>query len=78
MMDRSRAASVDPAPAPSPDQKTDAKGLQEALHEQLFANDEPSHALDGQTAPESGRSWAYLRRGAKIAIGLAISRSRRR
>lgn len=74
MMDRSRAASVDPAPAPapSPDQKTDAKGLQEALHEQLFANDEPSHAPDGQTAPKSGRRWSYLRRGAKIAIGLAI------
>lgn len=72
MMDRSRAASVDPAPAPSPDQKTDAKGLQDGLHEQLFANDEPSRAPDGQTAPESGRSWAYLRRGAKIAIGLAI------
>lgn len=73
MMDRSRAASVDPASTPSPNEgKTDAKGLQEALHEQLFANDEPGHAADGQTTPESGRHWLHLRRGAKIAIGLAI------
>ncbi|MEY9883113.1 HlyD family efflux transporter periplasmic adaptor subunit [Bradyrhizobium sp. USDA 329] len=73
MMDRSRAASVDPTSTPSPNEsKTDAKGLQEALHEQLFAHDEPSPVPDGQTAPESGRRWSYLRRGAKIAIGLAI------
>lgn len=72
MMDRSRAASVDPASTPSPKSKTDAKGLQEALHEQLFAHDEPGHAADAQTAPESGRRWPHLRRGAKIGIGLAI------
>ena len=73
MMDRSRAASVDPASIPSPNEsKTDAKGLQEALHEQLFANDEPGHAADGQTTPESGRHWLHLQRGAKIAIGLAV------
>jgi len=72
-MDRSRAASVDPASIPSPNEsKTDAKGLQEALHEQLFANDEPGHAADGQTTPESGRHWLHLQRGAKIAIGLAV------
>ncbi|MGX1166014.1 multidrug resistance efflux pump [Bradyrhizobium sp. USDA 372] len=73
MMDRSRAASVDPTSTPSPNEsKTDAKGLQEALHEQLFAHDEAGHQSDGQTAPEPERRRLYLRRGAKIAIGLAI------
>lgn len=73
MMDRSPAASVDPAPAPAPqDQRTDAKGLQEALYEQVFANDEPGHAAEAQPAPEAQRRWPKLRRGVKIAIGLAI------
>ncbi|MDA9427480.1 MULTISPECIES: HlyD family secretion protein [Bradyrhizobium] len=73
MMDRSHAASVDPASAPSPqDTRADAKGLQEALHEQMFANDEPGHAVDAQAAPDTQRRWPRLRRGAKIAIGLAI------
>ncbi|WP_314952714.1 HlyD family secretion protein [Bradyrhizobium cosmicum] len=73
MMDRSSAASVDPKSAPSPhDTRSDAKGLQEALQEQLFAIDEPSHAPDAPTSPESGHRWPRLRRGAKIAIGLAI------
>ncbi|MFT4120198.1 HlyD family secretion protein [Bradyrhizobium sp.] len=81
MMDRSRAASVDSASTPSPhdarsdsktEAKTDAKGLQDALHEQLFANDEPGLAPETQPVPESGRRWPRLRRGAKIAIGLAI------
>jgi multidrug resistance efflux pump len=77
MVDRLRAASVDPASTPSPHEtksetKTDAKGLQEALHEQLFADDETGHAPEAQTAPESGRRWPHLQRGAKIAIGLAI------
>ncbi|MBR1133967.1 HlyD family secretion protein [Bradyrhizobium iriomotense] len=72
MADRSRAASVDPAAPSSQDTKTDAKGLQEALHEQLFANDEPDHSPETQTPAESQRRWPHLRRGAKIAIGLAI------
>src|SRR5689334_22261184 len=73
MVDRSRAASVDPASAPSPhDSKTDAKGLQEALQEQLFDNDESGHAPEAPTASESGHRWPHLRRGAKIAIGLSI------
>ncbi|MBR0726286.1 HlyD family efflux transporter periplasmic adaptor subunit [Bradyrhizobium manausense] len=73
MVDRSRAASVDPGSAPSSqDTKTDAKGLQEALHEQLFANDDSGHAPDAQTSPESTHRWPHLRRGAKIAIGLGI------
>ncbi|MCP3380957.1 HlyD family efflux transporter periplasmic adaptor subunit [Bradyrhizobium sp. CCGUVB4N] len=73
MADRSRAASVDPgSAASSQDTKTDAKGLQDALHEQLFANDEAGHAPDAQTSQEPTRRWPHLRRGAKIAIGLAI------
>lgn len=73
MVDRSHAASIDPASAPSPqDPKTDAKGLQDALHEQLFANDESGHAPDAQTAPDTARRWPRLRRGAKVALGLAI------
>ncbi|UVO35346.1 HlyD family efflux transporter periplasmic adaptor subunit [Bradyrhizobium arachidis] len=73
MADRSRAASVDPGSVPSPpDTRNDAKGLQEALHEQLFANDESGHAPETQTPPETTRRWPHLRRGAKIAIGLAI------
>ena len=81
MVDRSRAASVDPASASSSqetkeatkqDTKTDAKGLQDTLHEQLFANDESGHVPEAQTAPGSGHRWPHLRRGAKIAIGLAI------
>ncbi|WP_234681878.1 HlyD family secretion protein [Bradyrhizobium monzae] len=73
MADRSRAASVEPGSVPSPqDAKSDAKGLQDGLHEQLFANDEPGHAPDAQTSQEPPRRWPRLRRGAKIAIGLAI------
>lgn len=76
MADRSRAASVDPAAPSSQDSKTDAKGdakgLQDALHEQLFANDEAGHSHDAQTPAESRPRWPHLRRGAKIAIGLAI------
>ncbi|MBB4374722.1 multidrug resistance efflux pump [Bradyrhizobium sp. cir1] len=75
MIDRSRAASTDPAAAAPPHDKEargDAKGLQEALHEQLFANDEPDHSPEAQTPAESQRRWSHLRRGAKIAIGLAI------
>ncbi|MCP3441834.1 HlyD family secretion protein [Bradyrhizobium sp. CCGUVB14] len=73
MADRSRAASVDPgSAASSQDTKTDAKGLQDALHEQLFANDESGHTPDAQTSQEPTRRWPHLRRGAKIAIGLAI------
>ncbi|MDF0520971.1 HlyD family efflux transporter periplasmic adaptor subunit [Bradyrhizobium yuanmingense] len=73
MADRSRAVSADQPSAPSPqDAKTDAKGLQETLHEQLFANDEPRHAPEVEAAAESGYRWPHLRRGAKIAIGLAI------
>ncbi|WP_025038193.1 HlyD family secretion protein [Bradyrhizobium sp. DOA9] len=72
MADRSRAASADPAAPSSQDTKTDAKGLQEALHEQLFANDDHGHSQEARTAAEPQRRWPYLRRGAKIAIGLAI------
>ncbi|MCA1416086.1 HlyD family efflux transporter periplasmic adaptor subunit, partial [Bradyrhizobium sp. NBAIM20] len=52
--------------------RTDAKGLQDSLHEQLFTNDESDHASTSQSGQESGRRWPYLRRGAKVAIGLAI------
>ncbi|MCA1465252.1 HlyD family efflux transporter periplasmic adaptor subunit [Bradyrhizobium sp. NBAIM18] len=73
MVDRSSAASVAPSSAPSPhDARTDAKGLQDSLHEQLFTNDESDHASTSQSGQESGRRWPYLRRGAKVAIGLAI------
>lgn len=73
MADRSHAASVDPgSAASSQDTKADAKGLQDALHEQLFANDEPGHAPDAQKSPDTVRRWPHLRRGVKIAIGLAI------
>jgi len=73
MADRSFAASVDPASTSSAqDTKTDAKGLQEALHEQLFANDEHGHPPEAQAGPEPGPHWPHLRRGAKIAIGLAL------
>ncbi|MBR0703588.1 HlyD family efflux transporter periplasmic adaptor subunit [Bradyrhizobium sp. 62B] len=72
MMDRS-PASVDPASAPSPhDTRTDAKGLQEALYEQMFANDEPGHAAEAPIAPDAPRRWSHLRRSTKIVIGLAI------
>ncbi|MCA1391827.1 MULTISPECIES: HlyD family secretion protein [Bradyrhizobium] len=73
MVDRSSAASVAPSSAPSPhDARTDAKGLQDSLHEHLFTNDESDHASTTQSGQESGRRWPYLRRGAKVAIGLAI------
>ena len=73
MADRARAASVDPGSASSAqDTKSDAKGLQDTLHEQLFAHDESSHEHEAQAAPEPVRLWPRLRRGAKIAIGLAI------
>ena len=73
MADRSRAASVDSGSAPSSQEtKSDAKGLQDALHEQLFANDEAGHTPDAKTSQETTRRWPHLRRGAKIAIGLAI------
>ena len=73
MVDRSSAASVDPSSAPSPhDAKTDAKGLQDSLHEHLFTNDEFDHASRTQSGQESERRRSHLRRGAKIAIGLAI------
>ncbi|MEY9358350.1 multidrug resistance efflux pump [Bradyrhizobium yuanmingense] len=73
MVDRSSAASVAPSSAPSPhDARTDAKGLQDSLHEHLFTNDESDHASTSQSGQESGRRWPYLRRGAKVAIGLAI------
>ena len=72
MMDRS-PASVDPASASSPhDTRTDAKGLQEALYEQMFANDEPGHAPEAPIAPDAPRRWSRLRRSTKIVIGLAI------
>ncbi|KRQ01894.1 hypothetical protein AOQ72_09100 [Bradyrhizobium yuanmingense] len=69
MVDRSSAASVAPSPH---DARTDAKGLQDSLHEHLFTNDESDHASTTQSGQESGRRWPYLRRGAKVAIGLAI------
>ncbi|MCA1373338.1 MULTISPECIES: HlyD family secretion protein [Bradyrhizobium] len=73
MVDRSSAASVAPSSAPPPhDARTDAKGLQDSLHEHLFTNDESDHASTTQSGQESGRRWPYLRRGAKVAIGLAI------
>ncbi|MCA1434379.1 HlyD family efflux transporter periplasmic adaptor subunit [Bradyrhizobium sp. BRP20] len=73
MVDRSSAASVAPSSAPSPhDARTDAKGLQDSLHEHLFTNDESDHASTTKSGQESGRRWPYLRRGAKVAIGLAI------
>ncbi|MDA9543802.1 MULTISPECIES: HlyD family secretion protein [unclassified Bradyrhizobium] len=73
MVDRSSAASVAPSSAPSShDARTDAKGLQDSLHEHLFTNDESDHASTTQRGQESGRRWPYLRRGAKVAIGLAI------
>ncbi|MDF0578999.1 HlyD family efflux transporter periplasmic adaptor subunit [Bradyrhizobium yuanmingense] len=73
MVDRSSAASVAPSSAPSShDARTDAKGLQDSLHEHLFTNDESDHASTTQSGQESGRRWPYLRRGAKVAIGLAI------
>ncbi|WP_407117369.1 hypothetical protein [Bradyrhizobium sp. LMG 9283] len=63
MMDRSRAASVDPTSTPSSDEsKAGAKGLQEALQDQLFAHDEGGRQSDGQTAPEPERRRSYLRR----------------
>ncbi|MCA1544711.1 HlyD family efflux transporter periplasmic adaptor subunit, partial [Bradyrhizobium sp. NBAIM32] len=65
--------SVAPSSAPPPhDARTDAKGLQDSLHEHLFTNDESDHASTTQSGQESGRRWPYLRRGAKVAIGLAI------
>ncbi|MDF0493210.1 HlyD family efflux transporter periplasmic adaptor subunit [Bradyrhizobium yuanmingense] len=73
MVDRSSAASVAPSSAPSShDARADAKGLQDSLHEHLFTNDESDHASTTQSGQESGRRWPYLRRGAKVAIGLAI------
>ncbi|WP_439373719.1 HlyD family secretion protein [Bradyrhizobium sp. PMVTL-01] len=72
MADRSRAASVDPAAPSSQDTKTEAKGLQEALHEQLFANGDHGHSPEAKTTAESQPRWPHLRRGAKIAIGLAL------
>ncbi|WP_433996805.1 HlyD family secretion protein [Bradyrhizobium liaoningense] len=46
--------------------------MQDALHEHLFADDESGHAAETQTGQEPGRRWPRLRRGAKVAIGLAI------
>ncbi|WP_439099759.1 HlyD family secretion protein [Bradyrhizobium yuanmingense] len=46
--------------------------MQDSLHEHLFTNDESDHASTTQSGQESGRRWPYLRRGAKVAIGLAI------
>jgi multidrug resistance efflux pump len=76
MMDRSRAASLDEASPPSPpDNKSegDARRLQHALQERLFADEEHKHAPDAPIGPaEPGRRWPHLRRGVKIAAGLAI------
>jgi multidrug resistance efflux pump len=53
--------------------KSDAKGLQQALQEQLFANEEHGHEPDARTETlEPARHWPHLRRGVKIAAGLAI------
>lgn len=72
MVDRSSAASIDPSPAPSPLDPNDAKGLQDSLHDQLFADNESGRASDAQSEQEPGRRRSHLRRGVKVAIGLAI------
>ncbi|KYG98187.1 hypothetical protein SE91_06325, partial [Bradyrhizobium sp. DOA1] len=46
--------------------------MQDSLHEHLFANDESGHAAKTQSGQEPERRWPHLRRGAKVAIGLAI------
>ncbi|GLR88779.1 HlyD family secretion protein [Bradyrhizobium iriomotense] len=72
MMDRSRTASVDDASS-AHSTKGDAKGLQRTLQEELFAHEEHSPGPDARTEPpEPAWHWPHLRRGAKIALGLAI------
>ncbi|SFH95577.1 HlyD family secretion protein [Bradyrhizobium sp. Gha] len=73
MMDRSRTASVDDTSAHNT--KGDAKSLRQTLHEELLPHEEHSPGPDARTeppAPAPARRWPHLRRGVKIAAGLAI------
>ncbi|MBR0717876.1 HlyD family efflux transporter periplasmic adaptor subunit [Bradyrhizobium liaoningense] len=75
MMERSRAASVgDPSPSsPRTDHAADAKGLQHALQERLFADEEHlQEPVAHSEPPDEERRWPWLRRGLKIAVGLAV------
>ncbi|MBR0830363.1 HlyD family efflux transporter periplasmic adaptor subunit [Bradyrhizobium manausense] len=75
MMDRSRAASVgDSSSSPRTDHAADAKGLQHALQERLFADEEHPQEQPAAHAepPDGGRRWPWLRPGLKIAVGLAV------
>lgn len=76
MMDRSQAVPARDASPPSVGEaagSTDAKGLQQALHEELFADEkhppQPAARVE-PTGPPRGR--LLLRRSLKIAAGLAV------
>src|SRR5262245_33803150 len=81
MMDRSRAVSASdtfPHPAREAESASDARGsdarsLQQALQERLFAEEEhPQEPAARMEVAEPASRWPYLWRGLKIAAGLAV------